>query len=141
MVNKSGRTNKDVLVVLDFDGTLVFADGSHENFDLLKELHKSKIELAIASRNDRYHLDRSLSRLGLDNLFTYVMADFRAKSYQMRHILMLYSRRGVTFSKIIFIDDYPPNIERMRKDVPLVQSLLYGQDITSFTELSDIIWN
>ena len=139
MGNESGKMSKDLLIILDYDGTLVFGDGTHEDFDLLRDLRDSATELTIASRNDKYRLDRALVNLGIDDLFTYVMADFRPKSYQARHILMLYSNRGVTFSKTVFVDDHHSNIERMRLDVPEIQSLRYGEDICSLADLHVII--
>ena len=138
MENTSGRTKK-TLVVFDFDGTLVFEDGSHEDFTLLEKLRHSNIDLAIASRNDAYHLDRSLKMLHLEKLFTYVMADFRPKSYQVRHILMIYSKQGIEFSTVFFIDDYLPNIERMRTDLPEIQSIQYGNDINSIADILSLL--
>ena len=135
MTNKSGKINNQTLVVLDFDGTLVFEDGSHEDFDILRNLTKSRVITAIASRNDKYHLVRRLDELGISGLFTYVMADFRPKSYQMKHILWLFSKQKIEFSRIYFVDDYLPNIERMKKDLPEVHCFQYGKDISSIADL------
>jgi len=133
MVTESGKTN-NVLVVFDFDGTLVFDDGSHEDFDVVRELLKLGVETAIASRNDKYHVQRQLTVLGISELFRYVMADFRPKSYQMKHILWLFSRRNVEFSRVYFVDDYTPNIDRMKSDLREVINLQYGKDI-------ELLWN
>jgi len=138
MGRESGKTKK-TLIVFDFDGTLVFDDGSHEDFSILEKLHDSNIELAIASRNDKYQLDRSLKMLSIENIFTYSIADFRPKSYQVRHILMMYSKHGIEFSQVFFIDDYLPNIERMRNDLPSVHSMQYGEDISSFADILSLV--
>lgn len=135
MTKESGRMNNRSLVVLDFDGTLVFEDGSHEDFGIVRELIKSGVETAIASRNDKYHLERQLVELGISDLFTHVMADFRPKSYQMKDILRLFSKQGIEFSRVYFVDDYFPNIERMRNDLPEIHSFQYGKDILSLTDL------
>ncbi len=141
MVKESGKMSKDILVVLDFDGTMVFGDGTHEDFDLLRKFHESRITLAIASRNDMYRLDRLLATLGIDDLFTFVMADFRPKTYQLRHILMLFEEQGIRFSKVFFVDDHVSHIDRMRADEPEVQSLIYGKDISSFADLEALLFN
>jgi len=135
MTKESGRMNNQTLVVLDFDGTLVFEDGSHEDFGILRELIKSGVETAIASRNDKYHLVRRLNELGISDLFTHVMADFRPKSYQMKHILWLFSKQNIEFSGVYFVDDYLPNIERMRNDLPEVHCLQYGKDLSTLSDL------
>ena len=142
MTNESGKMNSQTLVVLDFDGTLVFEDGSHEDFDLLRKLMKSGVETAIASRNDKYHLERRLDALGISELFTYVMADFRPKSYQMKHIIWLFQKQNKEFSRGYFVDDYLTNIERMRNDLPEVHCFQYGKDFSSLADfVSEITSN
>ncbi len=127
------------LVVFDFDGTLVFDDGSHEDFDIIRKMIASGIETAISSRNDKYHLERRLAELGISDLFTHTMADFRPKSFQMKHILWLFSKQKIEFSKVYFVDDYLPNIERIRQDLPEVISFHYGEDISTLADLFDIV--
>ena len=135
MTNKSGKTNRQTLIVFDFDGTLVFEDGTHEEFDIIRQLLQNGFETSIASRNDKYHVEHQLESLGIAELFTYVMADFRPKSYQLRHIIWLYSKQGIEFSNVIFVDDYLPNIERMKVDLPHVICYQYGVDIFSISSL------
>ncbi len=139
MTNKSGKTNSQTLVVFDFDGTLVFEDGTHEEFDVIRQLLQNGFETSIASRNDKYHVEHQLESLGITKLFTYVMADFRPKSYQLRHIIWLYSKQGVEFSNVIFVDDYLPNIERIRVDLPNVTCYQYGVDIASIASLLQLL--
>jgi len=135
MTNESGKMSRKRLIVFDFDETLVFEDGAHEDFDVLKKLSKAGIEICIASRNDKYSVEQRLASLGIEDLFTYVMADFRPKSYQLKHIIWLYSKREIEFSDIIFVDDYLPNIERMKNDLPNVICYQYGVDIASIAAL------
>lgn len=135
MTQKSGKTSDQTLIVFDFDGTLVFEDGSHEDFDVIRQLVQKGFETAIASRNDKYEIELKLDQLEISDLFSFVLADFRPKSIQLKHILWLYSKKGITFSTIIFIDDYLPNIVRMKVDLPNVTCFQYGVDIPSISSL------
>ncbi|MHA1927395.1 MAG: hypothetical protein ACTSV2_02320 [Candidatus Thorarchaeota archaeon] len=128
-----------VLIVFDFDRTLVHDDGQCENFEVLTALRKKDVELAIASRNDQYHLTQMLNSLGIYEKFRYIMADFRPKSIQLRHIVTLFADEGNHFDTIYFIDDYAPNIERMRLDEPEVKSFHFGVDLQSIDELLEVI--
>ncbi|MGD9397925.1 MAG: HAD family hydrolase [Candidatus Thorarchaeota archaeon] len=139
MTNKSGKTNNQTLIVFDFDGTLVFEDGTHEDFDVIRQLIQNGFETSIASRNDKYHVEHELDQLEISDLFTYVMADFRPKSYQLKHILWLFSRKGIEFAIVIFVDDYLPNIERIKADLPDVICYQYGVDISSITSLLQLV--
>lgn len=135
MTSGSGKTNSQTLIVFDFDGTLVFEDGTLEDFDVIRQLIQTGVETSIASRNDKYHVEQKLDQLEISDLFTFVMADFRPKSYQMKHILWLYLQRGTEFSNVVFVDDYLPNIEKMKVDLPHVTCYQYGVDIASISSL------
>ena len=139
MTSESGKTSSRTLIVFDFDGTLVFEDGTHEDFDVIRQLLQNGFEISIASRNDKYHVEQMLGQLEISDLFTFVMADFRPKSYQMKHILWLYSQRGIEFSNVIFVDDYLPNIERMKVDLPSIICYRYGVDISSISNLVQLV--
>lgn len=135
MTNESGKTNSQTLIVFDFDDTLVFGEGKHEDFDVIRQLIEMGSEISIASRNDKYNIEHRLDSLGITDLFTYVMADFRPKSYQLKHILWLYSKKGIEFTNVIFVDDHLPNIERVKVDLPDVACYQYGVDIASIASL------
>jgi HAD superfamily phosphatase (TIGR01681 family) len=134
-----GKLTCKILIVLDFDDTLLHKDGRSEDFTILENLQQIGSELCIASRNDRYHLEKQLARLNVRDYFRYVMADFRPKSYQIRHILMLYKKENCEFQKIFFVDDYSPNIERVRQDIPCIHSYQYGKDIQRLSELIELV--
>lgn len=110
-------------------------DGKLEDFTILSKLNELGVELSIVSRNDRYHLESQLNQLGIREYFRYVMADFRPKSIQLKHLLWLYEKMGCQFNKVLFVDDYFPNIERVRKDLPRIQCLQFGHEISSLSEL------
>ena len=111
----------NTLLIFDYDETLVNADGNHEDFSILKQLHDSGVELCIASRNDRYHLKNQLTALSISDFFTHTMADFRPKIYQIKHILWVYEQKGMSLENIFFIDDHEPNLERVRQELPKIQ--------------------
>ncbi len=126
-------------MVLDLDKTLVHEDGRHEDVGILRALKEMGCELCLASRNDRYVAERVLRRLGVLSLFTYVMADFRPKQFQLRHILWAYGRRGVEFDRVLFVDDHRPNIEAVRQALPWVKCLRFGTDVLSLSALVDML--
>lgn len=129
----------DVLLVLDLDGTLVYRDGTHEDFKFINQLRNSGVRICMATRNDRYVAESRIDILGVRDQFDYVMSDFRPKSIQVRHILYNYRLEGVTFDRVIFVDDYEPNTLRMKRDMPDVETLRFGHDIRSLHELLGII--
>ncbi len=134
-----GRLICNVLIALDFDDTILYTDGRKEDFTFLSKLNQLGIEFCIASRNDRYHLENQLDQLEIRKHFRYVMADFRPKSIQLKHLLWLYEKKGCRFNRILFVDDYLPNIERVRKDLPHIHCLQFGHDIQSLSDLSEFV--
>ncbi len=123
-----------ILVVFDFDGTLVHENGRTENLSLLNDMKRKGIELAIASRNHKYQVIRELQRLGILVLFTSIMADFRPKSFQIRHILYDYKLSNRIFDYVYFVDDYQVNVERVIADLPEVTTIHFGKDVSSIEE-------
>ncbi|MFW9965116.1 MAG: hypothetical protein ACFFCX_16210 [Candidatus Sifarchaeia archaeon] len=115
------------------------SNGRLEDLTLLPKLNQLGVELCIASRNDRYNLETQLDQLEIQKYFRYVMADFRPKSIQLKHLLWLYKKEECHFKKILFVDDYLPNIERVRKDIPNIQCLQFGYDIHSLSELIQLV--
>ncbi len=126
----------DVLIVFDFDGTLVHEDGRTENLSLLIDLRKKGSELAISSRNHSYHVLRELRQLNILDIFTFVMADFRPKSYQIRDILYRFKLTRKKFETVYFVDDYSVNIDSVQSDLPSVITLHFGKEVSS---LEDVI--
>ncbi len=125
----------DILVILDYDDTIIHRDGHTENLNLLCDFKKNEVEFSLASRNHHYHVVRGLQKLDILDIFTYIMADFRPKSYQVRHILSNYENEGFDFNKVYFVDDYLPNIERVRKDEPSVSTIHFGIEASSFEDV------
>ncbi|MHA1926745.1 MAG: hypothetical protein ACW974_12580 [Candidatus Thorarchaeota archaeon] len=139
MKEMCGRLICNVLIALDFDETILHSDGRTEDFSILPLLKKIGIEFCIASRNDRYHLENQLDQLEIRQYYRYIMADFRPKSIQLKHILWLYEKEGCQFNRVLFVDDYLPNIERVRKDLPFVHCLHFNNDIHSLSDLSEFV--
>ncbi len=139
MKERCGKLTCEILIVLDFDDTLLHKDGRQEDYAILEKLQQLGAELCIASRNDRYHLENQLTQLNIQDYFRYVMADFRPKSYQVKHILWLYKQEDCEFGKVLFVDDYLPNIDRVRQDNPSVHCFQFGQDIHSLAELIELV--
>ncbi|MFW9913827.1 MAG: HAD family hydrolase [Candidatus Thorarchaeota archaeon] len=129
----------NILIALDFDETILHTDGRNEDYAILPFLNQLGIELCIASRNDRYHLEIQLDQLGIRQYFRYVMADFRPKSIQMKHLLWLYEKERCRFNRVLFVDDYLPNIQRVREDLPFIHCLQFGHDIQSLSDLSEFV--
>ncbi|MBN2230624.1 MAG: hypothetical protein JW779_13630 [Candidatus Thorarchaeota archaeon] len=138
MKERCGRLKCDVLIALDFDDTLVHTDRS-EDFSVLSRLRELGVELCIASRNDNYYLERQLRDLEIREHFRFIMADFRPKSIQLRHILWLYGKLDCLFTKILFVDDHLPNIERVREELPNVSCYQFGQDIVQLSQMIDLV--
>lgn len=126
----------DILIIFDFDGTLFHEDGRTENLSLLSDLRGEGYELAISSRNHSYHVRRELQKLNIFDIFTFVIADFRPKSFQIRDILYRFKLTGKEFKTVYFIDDYSVNIERVQSDLSFVITLHFGKDASS---LEDVI--
>jgi len=124
----------DILVVFDFDGTLVHEDGRTENLSLLKDLKRKGVELAIASRNHLHHVLRELNRLQIRDQFTFIMADFRPKSFQIREILYRYQQSNRSFKDVYFVDDYQVNIDKVNADLPSVTTIHFDVSVTSLEE-------
>lgn len=137
MKRKSGHAENNVLLILDLDGTLIHEDGSHEDFSILRQLRREGVELCLASRNDMYHVLNILDSHGIRDLFTFVVADFRPKGFQVRDILKKYRSEDLVFGKVLFIDDYPQNIENVTSLVDCAECLLFGCDIESLDDVSN----
>ena len=127
--------SKPNLVVFDFDDTLVHSDGRKEDFSILSEIKDRGFRLAIASRNDTYHVEEQLVKLGIQHLFNYVMADFRPKVFQIREIVFKSRREGVEFQHIVFIDDYLPHLERVIRDEPDILTLHFGDAVMTLDDV------
>ena len=128
-----------ILIIFDYDETLVYSDGRHEDFASLEQLQDLGSELCIASRNDRYNMENQLSALSISDFFTFVMVDFRPKFYQIKHILWKYEQQGISFDTLYFVDDHEPNIKRVRKEIPEINCIHFGVDIQSINELVGIV--
>ena len=128
-----------VLVILDFDETLVHSEGLQEGFEALSNLKEMGVEFCIASRNHHYVVEDALESRSVRHLFTYVMADFRPKVFQIRHILDQYRLRKLQFRKILFVDDYLPNVDRVRKELPHIDCFQYGVELKHLTGLIDLV--
>ncbi|MHA1863241.1 MAG: hypothetical protein ACTSWA_05680 [Candidatus Thorarchaeota archaeon] len=133
--------SKTNLVVFDFDDTLVHSDGHTEDFSILSEIKKGGFHLAIASRNDTYHVEEQLSKLGIHHLFGYVMADFRPKVFQIREIIFESQKVGIEFQHIVFIDDYLPHIERIMRDEPGVITLHFGEAVKTLDDVKEKLFS
>jgi predicted enzyme involved in methoxymalonyl-ACP biosynthesis len=141
MRENAGLSPINMLIILDYDETLVHTDGSQEDFTIIKQLHDEGIEFCIASRNDKYHLENQLTNHSIIDFFTYIMADFRPKFIQIKHILWLYEKNGLSFDDTIFIDDHRPNLERVRQELPNIHCIHFGSEIYSLNELESILHN
>ena len=128
-----------ILVVLDFDQTILRKGREDDVSSALLKLKGIGVELCIASRNDRYSLRQKLESLGIDRVFRYVMSDFRPKFYQMRHILWLYSGESIAFSQVFFVDDDLNNIQRMKDNIPNVKCYQIGVDLQGIEDLTAIV--
>ncbi len=127
------------IVILDLDETLVRRDGSHDDLAALRTLREMGVELCLASRNDLYHAEDVLQSLQVRELFSLVMADFRPKWIQVRHILTHYETRGLSIGRVVFVDDYGPNVMEVRRHLPDVIALQYGVDIRELSEILEQI--
>ncbi len=130
-----GSLSKPNLAVFDFDNTLVHTDGQTEDLSLLLELKEAGFYLAIASRNHAYHVEEQLAKLDIKHLFTFIMADFRPKIFQIREMLFESRKEGIEFQHVIFIDDYLPNIKRIEEDESQIITLHFG---TTVKTLGDV---
>lgn len=134
-----GHMVNRALVILDFDETLVQSEGQQEGFEILPNLKEMGVELCIASRNHRYVVEDALKLHSIRHLLTYVMADFRPKVFQIKHILNKYLLREVQFGRVLFVDDYLPNIHLVRRELPHIECFQFGVDLKHLTELSNLV--
>jgi predicted phosphatase len=132
-----GRMSKQNLVIFDLDGTLVHSDGRVEDFSVLDKLADEMNILAIASRNDYYHVIEVLEEQKIIHNFRYIMADFRPKVFQIREIMKLALEDSIEISQIVFIDDFLPNLQRVGDDEPSVTTFQFGVQINSLHEFYD----
>jgi HAD superfamily phosphatase (TIGR01681 family) len=131
--------NKQCLVILDLDGTLIHPEDQHEDFSILSKMVDRGYILAIASRNDHYRVMEVLQEFNIIEYFKYVMADFRPKVYQIREIITLSNEEGMKFDEVVFVDDYQPNIERVNLDEPDVITYQFGEAIHNLAELVRVL--
>lgn len=137
----SGQSENDVLLILDLDGTLIHEDGTNEDFSILTLLRQRGVEICLASRNDLYHVYNVLDSLNIRELFTYVVADFRPKGCQVRHIVSKYRNEGMMFRRVLFVDDFEQNVVSVKSLVDNVECLLFGQDLQSMNDILELIIN
>lgn len=129
----------DLLFIFDYDETLVHSDGEKEDLDVLDSLRRNDFELCLASRNDKYQIEEELRKNQIKNLFRFVMADFRPKHYQIRHILWLYEKEDTYFDEVFFIDDHSQNIDLVKADLPEIICIQFGIDIKELNGLLALI--
>lgn len=54
--------SQKILIIFDFDETLVHSNGSTEDFEILKKLKSVDIELCLATRNDWYFIEENIQK-------------------------------------------------------------------------------
>ncbi len=124
------------LLIFDLDETLISNNGIDQEVKaILCTLASKNVEMAIASRNDQYVALDKLCENGIREYFSFVVADFRPKGFQVRDILNKYVKKNIKFGRIFFIDDAEHNVADVKKRVPEVQCLLFGHDIANLGEI------
>lgn len=100
------------LIIFDLDGTLLDNNGNL-NTGIISKL-RNQHTLAIASRNDKYHVLDILKENNVINDFEFICADFRPKKYMVRQIIDEYIVRfGDNPVPIFFIDDLATNLQNV----------------------------
>ena len=107
---------------------------------LLKNLERRQKFVSLASRSDPDVCEELLRLFGIHHHFTYPQYGWQEKSTAVLNILKALAdldREFIEPNEVLFIDDYPTNVEAVRSTG--AATLLFGRDIGSIQELAWIL--
>lgn len=107
---------------------------------VLGELKKMGVALAVVSWNEYERAVEALRALDLLDLFDILIIEPHPRKDQMFERLLEWARaRGIEAGYVVFVDDNPEMIARVKRAWPSVKTLRFGCDVLSFEELLDLL--
>ncbi len=110
--------------------------------EALEGLRQRGILVSVASWNHPEPAFSIFNLLGLRDYFTHPKVEFHPnKDSMMRSLLDDLAAEGIAIQprEILFVDDRPEQLERVRKGVGPVRTLLAGVDVTDLRKVLDCV--
>ncbi len=101
--------------------------------EFLVEAKRRGLRLAVVSWNFREKAEAALAELGLLGLFDFVVIEPHPRKDEMFEKLLESS--GIRPREILYLDDNPTMIERVKRRFPEVRAYLFGSEVDSFCYL------
>ncbi len=121
--------------IVDSEGNLLVLNDCVP--DLLRILKKNGYFLAIASWNYPENALKMLELLDIKEFFDLIVIEpHPMKEKMIKNILEYF---GVSQEEAVFIDDNPRIVERVRRNLPRLKTVLVGEDISDVCEIKDIL--
>jgi len=106
--------------------------------DLLRELKRRKIFVALASWNKPEYVYQALKLFGIEKYFDYIKAEFNpAKHLMIQEILQSLENKGIKLNpnQILYVDDRTVHLEDIRREIGDIRFLQMNKDIKNLLEI------
>ncbi len=126
--------------VVDSEGTIVKLNSGVKSF--LEICNAVGIHVSIASWNKPIVAFKLLNEFGILKYFQNPVIEFHSeKDLMIEKILKKFKRQGQSFNqnKIVFVDDNPNMIAKVKMKFPKIKTILFGVDVTGFNELKSLL--
>jgi len=109
--------------------------------EVLRELKRRGIALAVVSWNNYDIAVEALRALDLLDLFDIVIIEPHPhKDLMFKRLLKWARRKGIEAGDVIFLDDNPEMVEKVKRAWPAVRTLRFGHDVYSFEDLLGLLY-
>lgn len=107
-----------VVLVVDLEETLVTRVTPRGLLEpgvpaLLERVRDGGAHLVLCTRNPPWAAEAALGPLGVPDPFEAILADYRARDYQLKHVLLRLRKAGVVPEVVVFVDDAAENCRRV----------------------------
>lgn len=128
----------DENTVEDYQGKRVqIKEGVRE---VLRELQRRKIYVALASENRKLPVVALLQRLELGQYFNFLEVSWGEKDEMILEILKIFDKRGKDPGKIFFVDDFGYNIEIVQENPELSHiTCINASKLDSIKDILDMV--
>lgn len=107
---------------------------------VLTELKKRGIALVVISWNNYDRAAEALKALDLFDLFDLLIIEPHPdKDLMFKQLLKWARARGIEPREVVFVDDNPEMIEKVKRAWPDVRTLRFGYEVLSFVELLELL--
>ncbi|MEM0345713.1 MAG: magnesium-dependent phosphatase-1 [Thermofilaceae archaeon] len=109
--------------------------------EVLRELKRRGIALAVVSWNNYDIAVEALRALDLLDLFDIVIIEPHPhKDLMFKRLLKWARRKGIEAGDVVFLDDNPEMVEKVKHAWPAVRTLRFGHDVRSFEDLLGLLY-